>query len=243
MKVEHSSLTGVMWRKLLGRIGPAIRSSTGVFPEAMKDRLASLYEGFKDLLDFAGSCTSEDAEEVGRRANCWVQSYLAMGYHGFRMTPYIHLIATHLAYSVKLFGGIDKLSGELVEANNDSVKKTHMRKTDHRSPKLTLQTQLRIELQDAETKLEAHRNPVVRKRKQTEQDPWHASGIKEREKRRRMEEEEERLAVTAAQQCPYANLSVNELKELIFARTGKKTRKQSLQCLIDILKAIDSNAQ
>ena len=103
-------MTGVMWRKLLGRIGPAIRSSTGVFPDELKDRIASLYENFKDLLDLAGKCTTEAAEEVAARANCWVQSYLDMGklgYSGFRMVPYLHMIVTHLPHSVKLFGGFE----------------------------------------------------------------------------------------------------------------------------------------
>ena len=238
-------MTGVMWRKLLGRIGPAIRNSTGVFPDELKHRVASLYEDFKDLLEFAGKCTSAASEEVARQANCWVRSYLdmgALGFTGFRMTPYVHMISTHLAHSVKLFGGFDKLSGELVENNNDSVKKTHMQKTDHRSPKMTLQTQLRIELQEATAKLDAHENPVPRKRKQTAQHPWQGEGIKEREKRKRLEEEAERSAVNAAQQSPYSALTAEELKDLIFARTGRKTRKQNPQCLIDILTEIDNGS-
>ena len=84
-----------------------------------------------------------------------------------------------------------------------------MKKTDHRSPTLTLQTQLRIKLQDAEAKLEVHLNPVVQKRKQTAQHPWQGEGIREREKRRRLQKEE-RAVVNLAQQSPYANLSVKE---------------------------------
>ena len=242
VKVDHSSLTGVMWRKLLGNIGPAIRNSSGVFPEPMKDRLASLFEDFHNLLVFVGRCTRDDAAEVARRANLWVRTYLGMGYHGFRMTPYVHIFVTHLPHSVKLFGAVARLSGELVEKQNDSIKKTHMQKTNHRSPRLTLQTQLRIELQEAETKLEAHLNPVVRKRKQMAQHPWQGEGIKEREKRRRLQEEEERVAATVSQQSPNANLSLKELKDLIYARTGQKTRKQNQQNLIDILTRIDENS-
>ena len=40
-------MTGVMWRKLLRRIGAAIQNRTGVFPDKLKDRLASPYDGFK----------------------------------------------------------------------------------------------------------------------------------------------------------------------------------------------------
>ena len=210
-----------------------------MFPEDQKEKLASLFEEFHDLLSFAGTCQRNDAEEVARRANHWIRSYISMG---CRVTPYAHLFVTHLPYSVKLFGGVSRLSGELVEAANDSVKKTHLRKTNHRSPKLTLQTQLRVELQEAQGKLEAHRNPVVRKRKQMAQHPWQGQGIKEREKRQRLQEEEERATVTAAQQPSYSNLSAKELRDMIHARSGEKTRKQNRIPLLDILNRIDSNS-
>ena len=82
---------------------------------------------------------------------------------------------------------------------------------------------MKLELQDAQAKLDFHQNPVVGKRKQTAQHPWQGEGIKEREKRRRLEEEE-RSAVDVAQQTPYEN----ELKKLIFARTERKTDNASL---------------
>ena len=231
-------MTGVKWRRVLACISPLIRSSTNVFPEEVKDRLASLFEEFNSLLSFVANCQRKDAEAVAQRANLWVRSYIEMG---CRVTPYVHLFVTHLPYSVKLFGGMSRLSGELVEAANDSIKKTHLRKTDHRSPRLTLQTQLRIELQDAQAKLEAHLNPTTRKRKPAAQHPWQGQGLKEREKRKRMEEEEERATATAAQESPYSNLTEKELKDLIYARGGVKTRKQNRVALLDILTRIDSN--
>ena len=74
------------------------------------------------------------------------------------------------------------------------------------------------------------------------QHPWQGEDIKEREKRRRLDEEAERSEVNAAQQSPYAALSANELKDLIFERTGRKTRKQNRQCLLDILTGIDNSS-
>ena len=235
-EVEYSSMTGVKWRKVLNSIGPLIRSSSNVFPEEIKEPLASLFDEFNNFLHFVANCGREDAELVAQKANKWVCSYISMG---CRVTPYVHLFVTHLPFSVKLFGGMSRLSGELVEAANDSIKKTHLRKTDHRSPKLTLLTQLRIELQDAQARLEAHQNPTSRKRKPTAQHPWQGTGLKEREKRKRLEEEEERASATAAQQSPYANLSDAELKDLIYARGGEKTRKQKRVFLLDILKRMD----
>ena len=62
--------------------------------------------------------------------------------------------------------------------------------------------------------------------------------MKEREKKKRLEEEQERSAATRAIQSPYANLSVPELREVIFTKTGQRTRKQTKQGLIDILNSI-----
>ena len=237
ISVEFSSLTGVKWRRLLARIGPAIRNSSRVFPEQMKGRLATLYEDFHQLLSFMGKCEKKDAEEAARKASVWAQSFVGMGW---RPTPYIHILTTHFPHTIKLFGGLDKLSGEWVEAANDQIKKTHMQKTDRRSPKLTLQTQLRIEFQEAEAKLEAKENgkPNARKRKlsvdQTEK-------AKQREKKRREEEEEERVAATDAVQSPYINLSVKELRDAIHLKTGERTRKQNPESLRAILHRIDGD--
>ena len=148
------------------------------------------------------------------------------------------MITTHLPHSISLFGGNDKLSGEWVEAQNDEVKKTHLQKTDHRSPNQTLQTQLRLEWQEAETKLEEH-DAGGRKRRAPR--PENAERMKEIQKKRRVEEEEERVAATTALQSPYANFTAKELRKIIFDKTGKKTRKQNLQCLLDILHQFDSN--
>ena len=237
VQIEHSSLTGVHWRRLLERIGPAILNSSGLFPEEQKGRLAALFTDFNELLAFAGKCKKTDAAEVARKADLWGKSYVSMGWS---VTPYVHLVTVHLAHSVSLFGGLDKLSGEWVEAANDDMKKTHLRKTHHRSPKLTLQTQLRIELQAIESKLENHHAP--RKRKERPQNPQHGERMREWEKRRRIQEEEERDAATTAVQSPYESLSVDELKAVIFKKTGKKTRKQNRQSLLDILLRVDNES-
>jgi len=82
-----------------------------------------------------------------------------------------------------------------------------------------------ISTADAEAKLEAHRNLVVRKRKLTAQHPWEGEGNKEREKRR-LEEEAERSAVNASQQCLYVALSEKELKiSFLRIREGKPGNK------------------
>ena len=67
-----------------------------------------------------------------------------------------------------------------------------------------------------------------------------AEEVRGRMKRRKELEEEERVAATAALQSPYANLSAKELREIIYLKTGKKTQKQKVQYLLDILHQIDS---
>ena len=130
ISVESSSLTGVNWRKLFAGIGPAIRNSSGVFPEEMKGRLAALYEDFHELLSIMGKCERKDAEEAARKACVWAQAFVGMGW---KPTPYVHIITTHFPHTIKLFGGLDRFSGEWVEAANDQIKKTHMQKTDRLS--------------------------------------------------------------------------------------------------------------
>ena len=97
-----------------------------------------------------------------------------------------------------------------------------MQKTDRRSPKLTLQTQLR--LQEAEGKVETTQNFTSRKRKLNVDQ---AGSAKQREKKKKMEEEEERVAATHAARSPYIDLSVRELRELVYLKTGERTRKQN----------------
>ena len=53
-EIGYSSLTGRHWRTVLKKIGPIIRSSTGVFSDEKRNQFADLYESFNDILEFAG---------------------------------------------------------------------------------------------------------------------------------------------------------------------------------------------
>ena len=83
-QVAFSSLTGRNWRKLLAEIGPAIQASSGVFPENIRDKLASLFINFNTTLQFAGKCERNDADQVAAQTNAWITDYVAMG---FSITP------------------------------------------------------------------------------------------------------------------------------------------------------------
>ena len=58
-----------------------------------------------------------------------------------------------------------------------------------------------------------------------------------------MEEEKERVAATYAAQSPYIDLSVRELRELVYLKTGERTRKQNPESLRAILHRIIGDAE
>ena len=231
-----SALTGRNWRIMLSRIGEAIRTSTGVFSEEDRLAFAFLYEEFHATLEFAGKCSRDDAEEVARRAREWTEAYVKMG---LQPTPYIHIFCVHLPMSVKLHGSQDRFSGELLELNNDAIKRTHHRRTDRKNPQLTLLTQLRIELQARNAEVRSLSEENQRCRKLRQQHPWQAHGIRDFQQRKRQQEECDREEASASQQGPYDCLSIGELRSIIHQKTGKRTRKQSREGLLAILTHLD----
>ena len=232
IEVKHSSMTGRNWRRFLCKIGQEIRGSSGVFSDDDRAKFAFLFEELHSVLTFAGKCQRSDAAEVASRTRRWIAAFVAMG---IKITPYAHLFHLHLPMSVQLYGGIDRFSGELVEACNDDIKRTHLRRTDRKNPCLTLQTQLRIELQERKAEIRKLSIPDTRKRKAGQQHPWQAYGIREFQQNQRQREDEERQQATAAQLGPLDALSVAELRDLIHSKTGKRTRKQNRENLVAIL--------
>ena len=166
------------------RLGPAIRESEGVFPPAHKDALADIFQSFGEILTTAGKCAKTDAPEVARRTNQWMGSYLELGERGLKgfgkdqITPYLHIWHCHMPWSISLFGGLDKLSGEPVEKLNDSIKLTHLRRTNHRDEELTMKTQQRIELQQmlAEAR-NCQQSSAPRKKRHGAQHPWYEKAV------------------------------------------------------------------
>ena len=134
--------------------------------------------------------------------------------------------------SVKLLGPQDRLNGQLVENKNDSVKTTHLQRTNRKDPAMTLRSQLRIEYHQMKEEEERAANP--KKRKARQQHPSVGEGNSAREKERRRVEDAERQRLTEAQR-PYADLSIPELKELIRGKTGKKSQKRTRDALLDVL--------
>ena len=152
-KVVFNSLTGRHWRNLLPKLGPLIRSSSGVFAPQHQEPLAALVEKFVVILNLAGTGAKEDAKKLAAESNEWVKMFLNLGHLGLKgfstsdITPYMHWMHIHLPFSLGIFGPLNKLNGELLEGANDDIKKTHQRRSHCKDPKQTLQMEKRRELQ------------------------------------------------------------------------------------------------
>ena len=130
-----------------------IRQSVDVFNNSHKEPLAAVLEKFEECLSLAAECTHEDAAALAFKTHEWINYFLKLGAMGLQhfqpkdVTPYCHWLDVHVPFAVSLYGGLSKLSGELLERQNDHIKKTFMRRTHHRDPKQTLRVEKRRELQ------------------------------------------------------------------------------------------------
>ena len=136
-QVTFNSLNGRHWRKLLPQLPGKIRECN-IFAEEQKEPLAKFVEDFVEILSIAGKGTRDDSELLAMKTSSWFSDFLELGNKGLRgfsgkdITPYIHWVHVHLPYSLSQFGGLDKLSGEMLEANNNEVKQTHLRRSHFR---------------------------------------------------------------------------------------------------------------
>ena len=177
-QIKYTPLTGTNWRILLKRLGPAIKQSTGVFCDADKEHFGKLVEEFGKVMEFAGKCQKSDAAEVGRRTQNWMKLFLglgAKGYSGFAKSdvmPYLHWFHVHMPYSIFLFGGLDKINGELLENQNDQTKMTHQQQTHCKDEKMTLLAKKRCELQLMKAEIEQLNSKKERVRQEGPKHPW-----------------------------------------------------------------------
>ena len=206
-----------------------VHINSGILSDERKELYATLFEEFRTTLAFAGKCRREDGPKVAEMTQAWIKRYLEMG---FGMAPYLHLFHIHLPMSVALLGGQDRLSGELVELQNDSIKKTHLRKTNRKNPALTLRNQLRVEYHE---RIERLQRLSSDKRKSKSRHPDFGKRLREKEKENRDQEDERRREATLALRNQYCNLTDKDLKERIYRQTGRRTLKRGRDALLSIL--------
>ena len=152
-QIGFTPFTGRRWKQVLPKLPGLIRHSDDVFDHSHKELLATLLEQFDGCLSLASGCTHEDAASLASKTHEWMNTFLKLGAMGLThfqpkdVTPYCHWLNVHVPFAVSLFGGLSKLSGELLERQNDHIKQTFLRRTHHRDPKQTLQVEKRRELQ------------------------------------------------------------------------------------------------
>ena len=177
-QMNYTPLTGRNWRIVLKKLGPAIKQSTGILPDADKEHFGELVEEFGKVMEFAGKCQKSDAEEVARRTRNWMDLFLSLGKKGYKgfcnkdITPYLHWFHIHMPYSIHLFGGLDKLNGELLENQNDHVKLTHKKRTHCKDDKMTLLAEKRRELQLMKAEIQQRESKKERVRREGPKHPW-----------------------------------------------------------------------
>ena len=152
-QIGFTSLTGRHWKMLLPKLPKLIQNSEDVFDEAHRELLATVMEELVECLDLASKCQREDAATLAAKTNKWLTSFLKLGDLGLQhfqrkdVTPYCHWLSVHIPFAVSIYGGLSKLSGELVENQNDQIKRTFLRRTSHTDVSQTLQMEKRRELQ------------------------------------------------------------------------------------------------
>ena len=125
---------------------------------------------YTSLLNAIRTGTSDDAESIQASATQWLGSVNSCGDAGLRgfkkdrITPYGHLISTHAGVMVQKYGGIGDLSGQKLEAINDSWKIGYLRQTNcrdiHASIHIQKQREFALRAQAEQQHLEdAHKLP------------------------------------------------------------------------------------
>ena len=176
-QIGSNTLTGRHWRIILKKLPNLIRQSTNCFPESCRDKIAQLFEDLDSILATAGKCEPDAARNIAASTSKWLKDFLELGKSGLKgfgnddITPYIHWLHVHVPYFVSLYGGLDKFSGELLEAQNNEIKLTHARRTNFKDPKMTLKLEKRREIHLMEEEVEKQAQ-VPRKRKHLAQHPW-----------------------------------------------------------------------
>ena len=88
------------------------------------------------LITLIGKAEKEDSATIKELACQWGAAFLDCGQSGIRgfqakhLTPYAHVLTTHIAPMVAQVGGLDKFNGESLEKLNDEFKKTFLRQTN-----------------------------------------------------------------------------------------------------------------
>ena len=102
-----------------------------------------------------------------------------------------------------------------MELKNDSIKKTHLRKTNRKNPLQTLQIQLRVEHHERNERLRRIQAERVRDKGPRRTNPTAGEKTRQRERENHRNEEEMRHQAILSLRSQYHHLSDKELKNEI----------------------------
>ena len=188
-----------------------------------------------------------DAESVFSIIHSFMTHFLEIGkkkregYQPNNVTPYLHVLLYHVPYFVDKYGSLSKFTGQGVEKTNDIVKQIHQSKSNKLDATSdALLTRKRLELGYL-SQLSRQKRKYVK----NDNDFWAVrKSCQAAAKKARIQEEMKQADELYRPQIPsqnepnIENLSVDELKELYFKRTGKRTRFRKKEKIIDALKEL-----
>ncbi|XP_053374155.1 uncharacterized protein LOC123545375 [Mercenaria mercenaria] len=207
--------------------------------EDTRDRVVSLWKEFSAI--YSALCSGEGAEILFETTCQFIQNFIQIGqlkrhgYHPSNVTPYMHVLAYHVPFFVKRYGGLSKFSGQGVEKTNDVIKQVHQMRSSKSDPTTdALLVRKRIEVSSAVT-----RKP----RQYTKQnDSYWCSGIKSRRDAKRWKFFEEMKQVDDAyhgkqNEIVPDTMSVIEIKDKL-AKLGVRTKLRKKEKLLQLLRDV-----
>ena len=163
------------------------------------------------------------------------------GYQPSNVTPYLYVLLYHVPFFVSKYGSLSKFTGQGVEKTNDIIKQIHQSKSNKLDATAdALLARKRLEL--------GHQSQLSRQKRKyvkTDDDFWAIRKPRlTANKKARIEDEMKQAdqlyrPETSSQNDPNVeNLNVDELRDLVFKRTGKRTKFRKREKLLDLLKEV-----
>lgn len=196
------------------------------------------------------------AMELWMMAKEWVNSFVALsgkreGYERKRVTPYIHIMATHIPWFFEKYSAIKMFTGQGVEKNNDVARSIVLRKSnkwDSTGDVLRFESrQWLLKHRERETReynkrnLEYWDNDIKNKKRKS-----HAPSLQSREQLQGIQENTSAVydPPTTSGSLPnpppnFAKMTVPQLKHQLKQKGIKGISKKSKQQLINIMKSIN----
>ena len=242
-ELEWTSLSGNDLKKVLKNLPDKL--IFGLHDDT-SDLVINLWKEFESIYSMITikRNQSSDADTVFAAIHSFMAHFLDIGkkkregYQPNNVTPYLHTLLYHVPYFLSKYDSLSQFTGQGVEKTNDIIKQIHQSKSNKLDATAdALLTRKRLEL--------GHQTKISReKRKYTKRDDHFWAVRKSKltaNKKARIEEEIKQAdqlynpQVAMSDDTLLENLNVEELKELIYKRTGKRSRFRNKDKLLKFL--------